>query len=168
MGHYAGQCPKKKKKQQDGATTTREEQEFIAQFERECTLIGCSTVETPSNDWYIDSGASSHMSGVREHFTDHKDPEIRLEIVLGDDTVVRAAGCGTISFMRECMQPLVFKDVLFVPELKKNLVSVSSLQDRGLEVSFKRTKVLIHPKGSNITHGRVIGMREGNLYKLLF
>jgi hypothetical protein len=148
---------------------TTEEEEFQIQFERECSLIGCcSTVEMPSSDWYIDSGASSHMSGVREHFTDLRDPEIRLEIVLGDDTVVRAVGRGTISFQRECMPPLVFRDVLFVPGLKKNLVSVSSLQDRGLEVSFRGTEVLIHPKGSSITHGRVIGTREGNLYRLLF
>jgi hypothetical protein len=53
------------------------------------------------------------------------------------------------------MPPLVFMDVLFVPRLKNNLVLVSSLHDRGLEVSFRGTKVLIHPKGSSITHGRV-------------
>jgi hypothetical protein len=66
------------------------------------------------------------------------------------------------------MPPLVFRDVLFVPGLKKNLISVSSLQDRGLEVSFRGTKVLIHPKGSSITSGRVIGTRDGKLYRLLF
>jgi hypothetical protein len=138
LGHYVGQCPnKKKKKQQDVTATIAKEEEFQTQFERECSLIGCcSTVETPSSDWYIDSGASSHMSGVREHFSDLRDPEIRLEIVLGDDTVVKAVEHGTISFQRECMPPLVFMDVLFVPRLKKNFVSVSSLHDRGLEVSL--------------------------------
>jgi hypothetical protein len=70
LGHYVGQCPKKKKKKLGGTTTTTEEEEFVVQFESECSLIVCcSTVEIPSNIWYIDSGASSHMSGVREHFT---------------------------------------------------------------------------------------------------
>ena len=85
-------------------------------------IVCCSTVESPSNVWYIVSGASSHMSGVREHFTDLRDPEIRLEIVLGGDTVVRAVGRGTVSFQRECLSPLVFKDVLYVSRLKKNLI----------------------------------------------
>jgi hypothetical protein len=169
LGHYVGQCPNKKKKKQGGTAATTEEEEFASQFERECSLIVCcSTVESPSNVWYIDSGASSHMSGVREHFTDLRDPEIRLEIVLGDNTIVRAAGRGTVSFQRELMSPLVFRDVLYVPGLKKNLISVSSIQDRGFEVSFRGTEVLIHPKGSSVTSGRVIGTREGNLYRLLF
>jgi hypothetical protein len=59
--------------------------------------------------------------------------------VLGDDTIVNAAGCGTVSFQRECMSPLVFMDVLYVPGLKKNIISVSSIQDRGLEASFRGT-----------------------------
>jgi hypothetical protein len=66
------------------------------------------------------------------------------------------------------MPPLVFIDVLFVLGLKKNLISFSSLQDRGLEVSFKGTEVLIHPKRFNITSGRVIGTRDGKLYRVLF
>jgi hypothetical protein len=62
----------------------------------------------------------------------------------------------------------VFKDVLYVPRLKKNLISVSSIQDRGFEVSFRGTKVLIHSRGSNVTSDKVIGTRARNLYKLLF
>jgi hypothetical protein len=62
----------------------------------------------------------------------------------------------------------MFMDVLYVPGLKRNLISISSIQDRGFEVSFRGTKVLIHPKGYSVTYGRMIGTREGNLYKLLF
>jgi hypothetical protein len=108
------------------------------------------------------------MSGVKEHFTNIRDLEIRLEIVLGDDTIVKAAWRGTISFQRELMPPLVSRDVLYVHGLKKNLVSIFSIQDRGFEVSFRGTKVLIHPKESNITSGRVIETREGNLYIFIF
>jgi hypothetical protein len=61
-------------------------------------IVCCTSVESPSSIRYIDSGASSHMLGVGEHFTDLRDLEIRLEIVLGDNTIVRAAGRGTISF----------------------------------------------------------------------
>jgi hypothetical protein len=140
LGHYAGQCSDKKKKKHGGTAATTEEEEFASQFERECSLIVCcSIVETPSRIRYIDSRASNHMSGVKEHFTDLKDPEIRLEIVLGDNTIVRVVGRGTVSFQRELRPPLVFKDVLYVPGLKKNLISVSSIQDKGFEVSFRET-----------------------------
>ena len=48
--------------------------------------------------WYIDIGASSHMTGAREMFSELSQSEIDVEVVLGDDTVVRAVGRGTITF----------------------------------------------------------------------
>jgi hypothetical protein len=136
MGHYVGQCPNKKKKKQGGTVASAEEDEFASQFEREMSLlVSLSTVETPSSVWYIDSGASKHMFSVREHFTDLTESGIKLEIVLRNNTIVKAAGHGTVSFQRELRPPMVFRDVLYVPGLKKNLISVSTIQDRGFEVT---------------------------------
>ena len=58
--------------------------------------------------------------------------------------MVRVAGVGTVAFQRDGMPPISFTDVLYVPGMKKNLISVSTLQDRGLEVTFTGTEVLIH------------------------
>ena len=62
-----------------------------------------------------------------------------MDISLGDDTIVRFVGRGTVTFQRESLPPILFRDVLYIHGLKKNLISVSTLQDRGLEVSFKGT-----------------------------
>jgi hypothetical protein len=66
------------------------------------------------------------------------------------------------------MPPISFTDVLYVPGMKKNLISVSTLQDRGLEVTFRGTEVPIHPQGSSLASGQVIGVRDGKLFRLLF
>jgi hypothetical protein len=108
------------------------------------------------------------MTGVREHLTDLRDTEVRMEISLGDDTLVRVVGIGIVTFQRDSMPPISFRDVLYVPGLKKNLISISTLQDRGIEVSFRGTEVLIHPKGSCLTSGQVIGVRDGKLFRLIF
>jgi hypothetical protein len=102
---------------------------------------------TPSI-WYIDNGASSHITGLREHFSDLRVSEIRMEIALGDDRAFTVAGVGTVAFQRDGLPPISFTDVLYVPGMKKNLISVSTLQDRGLEVTFRGIEVLIHPQGS--------------------
>ena len=60
------------------------------------------------------------------------------------------------------------RDVLYVPELKKNLVSISTIEDRGLWVMFRDVHVVIHCKGSNITSAVKIGVRSGKLYHLNF
>ena len=82
-----------------------------------------------SNTWYIDSGASSHMIGSCEMFSEISQADTDVEVVLGDDSVVSAIGRGTITFQRESMSPMVLRDVLYVPGLKKNLVPISMIED---------------------------------------
>jgi hypothetical protein len=67
------------------------------------------------------------MNGVRENFYDLRDTEVRIEISLGDDRLVRVVGIGTITFQRDSMPPISFTDVLYVPRMKKNLILVSTL-----------------------------------------
>ena len=72
--------------------------------------------------WYIDSGASSHMTGVRNMFTNKSETDLELDVVLGDDTPVIAVRRGTDRFDRESMEPMLLRDVLNVHGMKKNLV----------------------------------------------
>jgi hypothetical protein len=68
FGHYAGQCLNMKKKQ---TTTSTEVEEFSTKFDKEFSLIVCLSMRTTHTyTWYIDSGASRHMTGVHEHLTD--------------------------------------------------------------------------------------------------
>jgi hypothetical protein len=49
-------------------------------------------------------------------------------------------GIGTITFQRESGKPFQLKYVMHVPGLKKNLVSVAMLEDRGYDVVFSDGK----------------------------
>ena len=194
MGHYVGQCPQKKKKKQQQTITSTEIEDFTARFEREfslCTghvdrerasiitsadvdsereyslLTGHSFNASTTNTWYIDSGASSHMTGARDMFFELSQAEIDVEVVLGDDIVVRAVGRGTITFQRESMSPMILRDVLYVTGLKKNLISFSMIEDRGLGVSFLDGHVRVSQVCGPST-SYTIGVRCGKLYKLLF
>jgi hypothetical protein len=165
FGHYAGQCPNKKKKQ---TTASTEVEEFSTKFDKEFSLIVCLSMRTTHTDtWYIDSGASRHMTGVREHLTDLTETG-NVEVVLGDDREVKVVGSGTVSFHRESLPPLTLAEVLYVPGLKKNLVSVSTIEEKGYEVLFRDGQVLLFPRGSSITSAKVIGTRHERLYKFLF
>jgi hypothetical protein len=143
-------------------------EEFTAKFDKDFSLFVClSTRTTHSNMWYIDSGASCHMTGVHEnlinltHIGD-------VEVVLGDDRVVKVVGCGNLSFHRESLPPMLLREVLYVLGLKNKLVLVSAIEERGYEVFFCDGKVLLFCKGSSITLAKVIGTRHERLYKLMF
>jgi hypothetical protein len=103
FGHYAGQCPNKKKKQ---TIASAEVEVFSTKFGKEFSLIACLSSRTTTLDtWYIDSGASHHMTAVCEHLIDLTQCG-DAEVVLGDDREVKVAGCGTVSFQRESLPPM--------------------------------------------------------------
>jgi len=50
------------------------------------------------------------------------------------------------------------RDVLLIPGLKKNLRSISDLEDRDYREAFNDGQVHLWPKGSSIDSTRVIGV----------
>ena len=83
---------------------------------------------------------------------------------VGDDGRYSATGIGTISFQRESGKPFVLRDVMHVPGLKKNLISVAMLEDKGYDVVFSEGKAFLRSKTTGET--RKIGVRIKNLYQL--
>ena len=75
--------------------------------------------------WYLDSGASFHMTGDKEFFSDLEEKDLQMHIEMGNDGRYSANGIGTITFERYSSNPFLLKDVMHVPGLKKNLVSVA-------------------------------------------
>ena len=72
MGHYAVPCPQKKRKGKGQfVAASAEIGEFAAHFDQEFTLVaGQDTCGLSTSLWYIDSGASRHMSGVQDSISE--------------------------------------------------------------------------------------------------
>jgi hypothetical protein len=64
--------------------------------------INISTLScmVPINEktWIIDSGASMHMTDLRNHLTHFIEKETHLHVVLGDDARYNVRGVGTSTF----------------------------------------------------------------------
>ena len=83
---------------------------------------------------------------------------------MGDDGRYSATSIGTISFERDSGKPFILKEVMHVPRLKKNLISVVMLENKGYDVVFSKGKAILHSKATGET--RRIGVRVKNLYQL--
>jgi hypothetical protein len=90
--------------------------------------------------WYLDSGASFHMTGDKEFFSDLEEKDLKMHIEMGNDGRYSATRIGTITFQRESSKPFQLKNFMHVPGLKKNLVLVAMLEDRGYDVVFSGGK----------------------------
>lgn len=96
--------------------------------------ITISTDQGNLKEWYLDSGATQHMSPQRSWFTNFKNIEPH-PLKVGNGQSIFAEGIGDIlirAFDGNNWNRKYLSDVLFVPQLKFNLFSLASALDKGL------------------------------------
>jgi hypothetical protein len=123
-------------------------------------------VPTNDNTWLIDSGASRHMTGIRDHLIRFIEKETHLHVVLRDDARYNVRGVGTSTFQLDLDMQLQLKEVIYVPRVKMNLASISTLEYKGYKITFSEGRVLECHKDSHISYVKVIGVSENSLYRL--
>lgn len=115
--------------------------------------------------WYIDSGATSHMTSNRKFFKSlHSCNNENLRLANGDYVEIHGVGEGNIICQNDKgkYKNITVKDVLFVPSLEESLLSVKRLAEKGIQVKFEESKCYIIHKGIVIA----VAELNGNLYKL--
>lgn len=85
---------------------------------------------------------------------------------LEDDYQYPVKGGGEAIYNLQSGKWIKMKEFLYVPGLKKNLLSISALEEKGFRVTFVDGQVLMWPKGKNFNDASVIGIQEGVLYRL--
>eukprot|EP00253_Pinus_taeda_P023650 PITA_23650 len=113
--------------------------------------------------WYVDSRASSHMTGKKKFFDSLEESTHGSKIYLGDDSGYEIKGYGVIPAKLSNGRISHLKNVLYVPGIKKNLISVSMMTDQDMQFEFFKTHCVIKDYRNEIV---ATGMRVGSLYKL--
>jgi hypothetical protein len=99
-GHYASQFPNKnKKKEKPEVSALAEVAEFSKRYEKEFSLMtgpmgsGCLAFKEIES-WFLDSGYSQHMTGLRSLFLDltEIDSDCRVNYGVGPQIAVKAVG----------------------------------------------------------------------------
>ncbi|CAF4918661.1 unnamed protein product [Pieris macdunnoughi] len=122
-GHYKNQCPQIKEKQVNA---------FSAVF-----LNG----SFDKREWYIDSGASSHIMISQENINNVSHNLTTKEIIVANKTTMPVLCSGDTQIttvVNNKEYDIVVKDVLCIPNVTTNLLSVSQLIKHGNKVSFQR------------------------------
>eukprot|EP00253_Pinus_taeda_P025406 PITA_25406 len=162
MGHYPTNFQSKKSKKR--SIKGLEGEALASQFEMDFILIACMVSSIVCCICNLDSGASFHMNGDKLLFNTLEEKGLKMHIEMGDDRKYNVLGVGTVVFQREHGAPLTLTDVKYVPRLKKNLVSVMMLEEKGYDVVFSKGKAFL--RHIAMIHTRRIGIWVKNLYKL--
>lgn len=101
-------------------------------------LHGMSLNSTPgnANDWFLDTGASSHMASHPGILTTSSPSPVARHIIVGNGGLLTARSIGRTSIPTSST-PLHLHNVLIAPHLVKNLISVRALtRDNSVSVEF--------------------------------
>ncbi|KAA3461320.1 Retrovirus-related Pol polyprotein from transposon TNT 1-94 [Gossypium australe] len=95
--------------------------------EKVSLLMACYVKEeTQKNLWYLDIGCSNHMSHDKSAFS-------VLDESIRDNSVM---GKGEVTIQMKINVVHTISNVLFVPDLKTNLLSIGQLQENGYKISI--------------------------------
>ena len=158
VGHYATNCLLKKSKK--GSLEGSKGEALASRFELDFTLIACVVSLMMDCGLFLDNGASFYMTGDKSLFSTLEEKDHKILIEMGDDERYSVSGVSIVAFQREHGAHITLTDVKYVPKLKKNLVSIAMLEEKGYDVVFSKGKVFLRP----ITMGQVKSTRNTKEY----
>jgi hypothetical protein len=101
--------------------------------------------QSKSKIWYLDSGCSNHMCGVKEWFHE-LDTKFKETVRLGDNSQMKVMGKGNVKLQVNGISQVITA-VYYIPELKNNLLSIGQLQQKELTIVFKKNACRVyHPE----------------------
>ncbi|KAK3002114.1 hypothetical protein RJ639_021723 [Escallonia herrerae] len=129
-----------------------------------CVCYESYTIDAPLNTWWVDTGATVHITNSLQGFLSMKKlNKGDRNVLVGNGEKAQVEVVGTLRLVLESGFNLDLVDTVYVPSMTRNLISVSRLDAYGYSFKFEN-------KGFSLfLYSRVIGsgLLEGNLYKLL-
>ncbi|MCO5548699.1 hypothetical protein L7F22_002158 [Adiantum nelumboides] len=96
--------------------------------------------------WYFDSGASKHITSRKDLFSSLDAAPAGKKVTCANNASYPIKGVGKILITISDGSNLCLPDVLYVPGIKKNLLSVSSLAKNGLRVIFEDDRCIVRDR----------------------
>ena len=170
MGHFSDECHAEKKKK-----GKEEKANLVEEFEEESALMIPSDSEFSKrllqgngdevncDLWYLDTGASSHTTGIKSFFHSINKDETG-SVNFGDRSSIKYEGRGTVIVICKNGEEIELKGVLYLPKLKTHILSLGKLDDQGCKTSLSGGYLKIRDKkGKLLTKMK---KTRGNMYQI--
>ena len=138
-GHFASECyfNDKKESQKDEAKFAKEEDEDVMML-----MVTQNEENLRENQWYLDTGCSTHMTGKKKWLI-NLDESKKSTMNFADDSKLVSQGIGKVMIERRDGKQSLITDVLYVPSMKSNLLSLGQLLEKGYKMIMENKMLII-------------------------
>ena len=116
-----------------------------------------------SQVWYLDNGASNHMTGQRGKFKE-LDERVTGKVKFGDGSTVSIEGKGSVAFQCKNGEERVLQEVYFIPNLCNNIISLGQLSEAGNKVILEGDYLWVYEGEGKLL--MKVKKSENRLYKI--
>ncbi|XP_024004802.1 uncharacterized protein LOC112081959 [Eutrema salsugineum] len=158
-GHYTSNCPdrlvKLQETQEDKDVDDTHEadrlmmHEVVYRNEKRVKPNKFEKSREGDNVWYLDNGASNHMTGNRNYIS-KIDETVTEKVRFGDDSQIDIKGKGSILFVSKDGGKKVLANVYFIPDLKSNIISLGQATEAGCDVRMRGDYLTLHDQDGRL------------------
>ncbi|GJT41749.1 retrovirus-related pol polyprotein from transposon TNT 1-94 [Tanacetum coccineum] len=143
-GHRAANCKMPKRVNPRQANMVDENVDMIAMVSDVCAMISeVNLVGTNNSGWWIDTGATRHVCADKSMFHSFRAVDNGQKLYMGNSATADIKGEGDVILKMTSEKELKLTNVLYVPEIRKNLVSGWLLNKFGFRLVFESDKFVL-------------------------
>ncbi|CAI7782932.1 unnamed protein product, partial [Closterium sp. NIES-54] len=166
LGHIWRECRKRPSDWTPSKAQNHEGNAHTASGETDDTresivLLAGDGTNTPSDTWFLDTGATQHMTHSASFLTNVGAPGDVKHVVFGNIKSLPVVGVGSTRLIVDG-GPVDITNVLHVPGLKVNLLSVTQLAKKDVKLTIDGANMNLFWKGKQFAQG----VLNGELYQL--
>ncbi|KAL5570103.1 hypothetical protein UlMin_026678 [Ulmus minor] len=142
IGHKSSECRLPKKNKNHEANVVNDITQDVADIDLCAVISEVNLVGSNPREWWIDTGATRHICSDKGLFTSFE-PMNGEKLFMGNSATSEIEGQGKIVLKMTSGKELTLNNMLYVPEIRKNLVSGSLLSKHGFRMVFESDKVVL-------------------------
>ena len=104
-------------------------------------------------EWWIDIGFARHVCSSKKMFSTFEPIETKKKVYMRNSTTSKIKGQENVVLKMTYGKEMTLKNVLYVPEMRKNLVSCSLLNIHGFRLVFELNKFVLSKSEMYIEKG---------------
>ncbi|KZV16328.1 hypothetical protein F511_27147 [Dorcoceras hygrometricum] len=134
MGHKASDCKKPKRARK--ANIVDDISHDVLNINLCAVVSEVNMIGSNPREWWIDTGATRHVCSDKEMFATLQESKSGEKLYMGNSATYEIQGQGNVVLKMTSGKELTLNNVLYVPDIRKNLISGSLLNKHGFRIVF--------------------------------